>query len=274
MILSKSEIVLNSQQLRFIENGWGKKVTDETEVYNISYDSDGIEVNGYFAKPKNTETKLPLIIWNRGGHENDGRIDEFIAKGMFGEIASWGFTVMASQYRDKDEFGGKDINDILNLMKLAGEFPECDNTKIGMEGWSRGGMMTYKVLTLTDKIKCAVIVSGLADIERNEQDRDGLARAYKKLFGSEDENEFKKRKMERSAVHFYEKINKDTEILLIHGTGDDKVSHQDSLDMYELLKKNKNKCELEIIKGGDHYLTKHRKELVQLRKNWFNKFLK
>ncbi|MFZ1321370.1 MAG: prolyl oligopeptidase family serine peptidase [Ignavibacteria bacterium] len=274
MILSRSEIVLNSQQLKFIENGWGKKTVDETEVYKITYDSDGIEVEGYFAKPKNIEKKLPLIIWNRGGHENDGRIDEFIAKGMFGEIVSWGYTVLASQYRDEDEFGGKDINDILNLMKLADEIPECDNTKIGMEGWSRGGMMTYKVLTLTDKIKCSVIVSGLADIIRSEKDKDGIAKAYNKLFGSKNETEFEKRKKERSAVHFYKKINKETEILLIHGTGDDKVSHQDSLDMYELFKKNGNKCQLEIIKDGDHYLTKHRKELVQLRKNWFNKFLK
>lgn len=274
MILSRSEIVLNSQQLKFIENGWGKNVAEETKVFKITYDSYGIEVKGYFAKPKIIENKLPLIIWNRGGYGKDGSIDEFIAKGMFGEIASWGYTVLASQYRDKDEFGGKDIYDVLNLMKLADEIPECEDSKIGMEGWSRGGMMTYKVLTLTDRIKCAVIVSGLANIIRSENDKDGLAKAYKKLFGSDNENEFEKRKKERSAIHFYEKINKETEILLIHGSGDDKVSHQDSLDMFELLKKNGNKCELEIIKDGDHYLTKHRKELVQFRKNWFNKFLK
>ncbi|MBS1519075.1 MAG: prolyl oligopeptidase family serine peptidase [Bacteroidetes bacterium] len=274
MILSQSAVVLNEQQLKLVESGWGKKVAYNTEVSNITYDSDGIEVKGYFAKPLNIDKKLPLIIWNRGGHENDGRIDEFIAKGMFGEIASWGYTVLASQYRDKDEFGGSDINDVINLIKLSDELPDCRSSLIGMEGWSRGGMMTYKALTITDRIKCAVIVSGLADILRSEKDRDGLARAYKKLFGSEDEIEFQERKKERSAVHFYKKISKDTDILLIHGTGDNKVSHQDSIDMHELLKSNGNKCKLEIIEGGDHYLTKHRKQLAQLRKNWYNKHLK
>jgi dipeptidyl aminopeptidase/acylaminoacyl peptidase len=32
-----------------------------------------------------------------------------------------------------------------------------------MFGWSRGGMMTYRALTKTDRIKAAVVGSGLAD---------------------------------------------------------------------------------------------------------------
>ena len=59
-----------------------------------------------------------------------------------------------------------------------------------MEGWSRGGMMAYKVLTITDRINCAVIISGLADLFRSEENRSGFAKVYRKLFGSEDEKEF------------------------------------------------------------------------------------
>lgn len=139
MILSQSVIDLNKQQLKLIESGWGKKNAAETEVSKIIYNSDGIEVKGYFAKPIEINEKLPLIIWNRGGYENDGRIDEFIAKGMFGEIASWGYLVLASQYRDEDEFGGSDINDVLKLLKLADEIPECDNTKLVWKGGAEAG---------------------------------------------------------------------------------------------------------------------------------------
>ncbi|MBK8553789.1 MAG: prolyl oligopeptidase family serine peptidase [Ignavibacteria bacterium] len=83
-----------------------------------------------------------------------------------------------------------------------------------------------------------------------------------------------RKKKERSAVYFADKISRDTGILLIHGTADDKVSHQDSVDMYELLKKNGVKCELKLIEGGDHYLKKDRKETVKLRREWFDKYLK
>ena len=275
MILSKEEIVLDESKSRFIESGWGKDVSEGTTVNKIIYESDGLEVEGYLAYPKDIEgIKLPLIIWNRGGYRKDGRIDEFIAKGMFGEIASWGYVVLASQYREEEEFGGEDVNDVLNLIPLSEEIDFCDNELIGMEGWSRGGMMTYKVLTLTDKIKCAVIISGLSDLYRSMDNRPKLKSVYENYFGNENESNFQKQMKERSAVNFAEKINKKTDILLIHGTDDNSVPHKDSLDMYELLKKENVHCELKLFDEGDHYLKKHRKETVTLRKNWFSKYLR
>ena len=43
----------------------------------------------------------------------------------------------------REEFGGKDVNDVLNLIKLAQSLPFVEPTKIVMLGFSRGGMMTY-----------------------------------------------------------------------------------------------------------------------------------
>lgn len=277
MILSEEVFNLSENQRKFIESGWGNEVLNETVVKKIIYSSDGLNVNGYFAYPlyaENSNRKYPLIIWNRGGSRKDGMIDEFLAKGIFGEMASWGYVVLASQYRKEDEFGGKDVNDILNLFPIAKEIPFCDTNNIGMEGWSRGGMMTYRVLSLTDKVKCAVIISGLADIFRSEKNNDELAKVYYKLFGTEEEGEFIARKKERSAVHFADRIRKDTKILLIHGKADDKVSHKDSVEMYNLLKSNGVDCELKLIENGDHYLKKNRKEISELRKRWFDRFLK
>ncbi len=67
--------------------------------------------------------------------------------------------MLASQYREADEFGGEDVNDVLNLIPLADTISFCDSSKIGMEGWSRGGMMAYQVLTQSDRINCSVIIS-------------------------------------------------------------------------------------------------------------------
>lgn len=274
MTFEEEEITLTGSQEKFIESGWGNEVLNDTIVKKITYTSDGHKVNGYFAHPVNTGIKYPLLIWNRGGSKKDGMIDKFLARGIFGEMASWGYVVLASQYRKDDEFGGNDINDILNLFPIAEKISFCDTNNIGMEGWSRGGMMAYRVLSLTDKVKCAVIISGLADLFRSEENNDDLANVYYNLFGTEDEGEYINRKKIRSAVHFADKINKGTKILLIHGTADDKVSHQDSIDMNELLKKSGVECKLKLIENGDHYLKSHREEVAKLRKEWFDRFLK
>lgn len=274
MTFEEEEITLTGSQKKFIESGWGNEVLNDTIVKKITYISDGHKVSGYFAHPLKTDKKYPLIIWNRGGSKKDGMIDKFLAKGIFGEMASWGYVVLASQYRKDDEFGGNDINDILNLFPIAEKISFCDTNNIGMEGWSRGGMMAYRVLSITDKVKCAVIISGLADLFRSEENNDDLANVYYNLFGTEDEGEYINRKKIRSAVHFADKINKGTKILLIHGTADDKVSHQDSIDMNELLKKSGVECKLKLIENGDHYLKSHREEVAKLRKEWFDRFLK
>jgi len=276
MITSEAPIPieLSEVQKKMVSSGWGNEVLKNTEVKKIRYDSDGVNVQGYLAYPENITSKLPLVIWNRGGNRKDGEIDEFLAKGMFGEIASWGYVVLASNYRTEDEFGGKDIKDVINLIPLADSIDFCDSSRIGMEGWSRGGMMTYKALTLTDRIKCVIIISGLADLFRSEEKRSGLANAYIQLFGTEDNKEFEKRKKERSAVYFADKIDKSAKILLVHGKSDEKISYEDSVDMYEKFKVNGVECKLELIESGDHYLRKQRKEVSAMRKAWFERYLK
>lgn len=273
LIKSKDKVKLSRGNLDFISSGWGK-VAAEAEVYKITYDSDGRTVDAYLAHPPDISQKYPLIFWNRGGNRESGYIDEFLAKGMFGEIASWGYVVLASQYREDEEFGGEDVNDILNLFPLAEELEFCDASKAGMEGWSRGGMMAYKVLTKSGRFKCAVIISGMADVVRNTKGRNDLKKIYPELLGDLNDDEIDKLKEERSAVNFYKEINKDTAILLVHGTADDRVSHKDSEDMYERLKKEGYNVELKLIEGGDHYLRKNRKEVIELRREWFAKYLK
>lgn len=274
MIISEENLKLTEIQKKLIVSGWGDEIYENTIVKKIFYDSDGLLIQGYSAFPVDFAGKLPVIIWNRGGNRKDGIIDDFLAKGIFGELASWGYAVLASNYRENDEFGGKDVNDVLNLITLSESISGCDSERIGMEGWSRGGMMTYKVLSLISKIRCAVIISGLADLFRSEENRSGLSGVYYKLFGSECEDEFILRKKERSAVYFFDKISKDTHILLIHGTKDEKISFQDSSDMYEKLISSGIDCELKLIEDGDHYLKKNRKETSQLRRSWFERFLK
>ncbi|MFO7447692.1 MAG: prolyl oligopeptidase family serine peptidase, partial [Ignavibacteriaceae bacterium] len=171
-ILQRDAIQLNPSQTKMLISGWGEETYENAVVEKITYLSDGLKVKGYIAYPKNTQSeKLPCIIWNRGGYQNKGAIDHFTARGIFGNLASWGYVVFASQYRGndggegKEEIGGNDVNDILNLIPLADEFSFADKNSWGIEGWSRGGMMTYLTLLKNPNFKCAVLTGAISNIK-------------------------------------------------------------------------------------------------------------
>ncbi|MCE1164751.1 MAG: prolyl oligopeptidase family serine peptidase [Bacteroidetes bacterium] len=275
LIKEQSKVNPDSRQELLIRNGWGDKVADGTETFRILYHSDGYLIDGYMSKPKEIEKKLPLIVWNRGGDQDDGRIDDFLACGMLGEIASWGYIVIASQYRQSDEFGGTELNDVLNVLKAGMEIEEFDGENAGAEGWSRGGMMTYLLLTKINFLKCAVSVAGLSNLKRNFELNPKLRQKFYSRFGKFSPDMVSRETDARSAVLFYRNISELTPLLLIHGTGDDKVSYEDSVDLYRLLKPaRKSELDIKLIENGDHYLRNARKEVSELRKNWFDRFLK
>ena len=271
MLRDFKEVKLEIHEHKLIENGWGYDVSDNTGTFVFFYNSGSNKVKGYLSYPKNISRKLPVIIWNRGGNDKSGRLDDFLAAGMLGEIASWGYIVFASQYRDNDEFGGKDLYDVLNLINEAKLFEFSDGNRIGMEGWSRGGMMSYLALSKTNDVNTCIIIAGLADLIYNEKYNKKLGLEYKKHFGTDDKNEFVKKMKDRSAKYWPDKISENTSILFIHGTDDDKISVEDSKIMYEKLSElNKNtKYDLKIINGGDHFLKNKKKEVALLRRSWF-----
>ena len=51
----------------------------------------------------------------------------------------------------------------MNLIPLLESLPQVDGSRVGMYGWSRGGLMTYLALTRTDRIRAAIIGAGVAD---------------------------------------------------------------------------------------------------------------
>ena len=276
MIKEIEYINLTNQEYLLVEKGLGNEVAENTVIQRFIYDSDDKEVTGFAAFPEHFDGKLPVIIWNRGGNNKSGLIDNFLAYSLLGEIASWGYLVLSSQYRNDDEFGGSDVNDVINLIDLADSFDFCNPEKIGMEGWSRGGMMTYLALTRTKKISCAVIISGLADLLRNSINKDIFSNNLLDKISSKDEISANEQLIKRSAVQFADKINKNSSVLLIHVTDDKKISYLDSQDMYEKLRfyNQKGIYELKLINGGDHYLKDSKKEISELRKNWYDSFLK
>ena len=186
-IFNRKKIELNSSQIKMIRSGWGSEAYENSEVEKITYLSDGLKVKGYMAYPKEISGRIPCIIWNRGGMKESGAIDTFTARGIYGQIASWGYAVFASQYRGnaggegEEEFGGADVNDVLNLMPLAEEIPGTDQECWGIEGWSRGGMMTYLALLRSGNFKCAVLAGAISSLKMSAEDNPAAVENYKKI---------------------------------------------------------------------------------------------
>jgi dipeptidyl aminopeptidase/acylaminoacyl peptidase len=279
-ILDRKKITLNDAQNKMITSGWGKEVLEETITEKITYLSNGLKVKGYISYPADQSKKYPCVIWNRGGIGDRGAIDSFTARGIFGQIASWGYFVFASQYRGndggegEDQFGGDDVNDVLNLIPLADEIENADTTRWGIEGWSRGGMMTYLSLTRTNIFKCAIVSGGIANLRCSSDESPFMRRLYEVTMGKYKGEDFFEKCESRSIVRFADKLSKDTPILIIHGTADERVLPHDSIDLSYKLLELKIPFRLVMLEGGDHFMKKHRKEVDKMRRKWFEKYLK
>ena len=263
-----------SEKFHFLEN---------VDMYEITYLSDGLKIQSFAAVPKK-EGKHPVIIYNRGGNRDFGALQLFKGKAKypvayyFSKMANEGYVVIGCNYRGcgesegNDEFGGKDVNDVLNLIEVVKELPEADETKIGMYGWSRGGMMTYLTLSRTNQIKAAIV--GGAPTDKTIIDRPNMeTNVYAELipnYWETKEEELKK----RSALYFADQFPKDVPLLILHGNSDWRVKSSHSLKLAMELDKHRVPYRLIIFEGGDHGLKEFREEVDYEVMNWFKRYLK
>ncbi|MHC4637996.1 MAG: alpha/beta hydrolase family protein [Planctomycetota bacterium] len=251
----------------------------EIDYVKLKYMSDGFKVVCFILKPKSIDRKkLPVIIYNRGGHHEVAAVD-FERLLSFHNLVSEGYILVASQYRGgpesegQDEIGGADVNDVLSLIPVIESLPYADASRIGMFGWSRGGMMTYIALTKTTRISAAIIGAGPADLIKNVKKRTEMGRVMSRFVPNYEKN--KKETLEsRSAIYWAEKLHKGTPILLLQGSADKRCDPKDALRMAIQLYETKHPFRLVFFEDGDHGLSRYKKEVNDLLIGWFNKYLK
>lgn len=248
-----------------------KKYKDRVECYRIKYLSDGLKVVGFVLKPK-VGSKFPVMIFNRGGNREFGKITKKKLT-YLAYLSSNNYVVLASQYRGNDggqgreQFGGKDIKDVLNLIPLAKSLPFTDPNRTVMYGISRGGMMTYLAIKEGAKIRAAAVVGGITDLIQTYKEREeAMKKVITELMGS-DRTEWKK----RSAYYWPEKIN--VPVLILHGEDDWRVKVSQAKKLSEKLKKMGKVHELVTFPKGDHGLNTHRRERNRKIFEWFDKYL-
>jgi dipeptidyl aminopeptidase/acylaminoacyl peptidase len=241
------------------------EVVRDVDFYRITYLSDGLKVSGYLAMPKK-QGKYPCVIFNRGGNRDFGALNPGSLIRLIGEVATWGYVVAASQYRGngggegREEFGGSDVNDVLNLVPVLAQVGQADTSRIGMFGWSRGGMMTYLALARTNRMKAAVIGSGMADALMNTRKRPEMDSVFQQLAPGYGKNRDSVLKA-RSAVYWADKICKTTPLLILTGSADWRVSPDEQLEMVHRLYEIRHPVRFAMFEGGQHSLAEHHEEV-------------
>ena len=251
---------------------------EHVRVEEITYLSDGLRIKGYLATPDGAGP-YPAVIVNRGGNPKLAVWTDQAAWRNLAKVASWGYVVIASQYRGAggseghDEFGGADVDDVLNLIEVLKSAPSADTDRIGMYGVSRGGMMTYLALTRTDKIRAAIVLSGLSDLIESSKSRPDLIRVWKNLIPDLDHHMEEALKT-RSAIQWPGKIPEKVPLLVIHGTADWRVSPQQAFDMVRALYASKRPVRFVMYEGGSHGVPEFLPERDALIRSWLDDYVR
>ncbi|MDQ4121898.1 MAG: prolyl oligopeptidase family serine peptidase [Acidobacteriota bacterium] len=247
------------------------------ECRKIKYLSDGLRVVGFIWKPRNISgKKLPLVIANRGGNPN---LALLTPRSIYYPYVTNNFVVIGSQYRGadggegKDEFGGADVNDVLNLIPLARSLGYVDMKNVFMHGFSRGGMQAFLAIKKGIPINAVAVQGALTDLQAAAKERPGVAaRVWGKLIpGFAEKSEEVMR--ERSAVFFADKIN--VPILILQGGADWRSNTgSQALGLANKLQSLGKTYELHIYAGDDHGISVNRLERERKTVEWFKRYMK
>ncbi|MCH4824658.1 prolyl oligopeptidase family serine peptidase [Gramella lutea] len=244
---------------------------ENLNFFFITYLSDSKKVKGYIVEPKK-KGKYPVVIFNRGGNRNFAALNLATMIVYTSKLANEGYFIIGSNYREKDELGGSDLNDVLNLTETIKDLDKADNNLIGMFGWSRGGLMTYLALKNSNKIKTAIVGNGPADFFKTVEHLPGLENVLEECVPNYCENRNQELK-KRSVVYWPEKLDKNSSLLILAGTKDKRVDFKQAEEIGEKLKAINYDYELQIF-DTDHFFSNKKEELNNAVILWFNRELK
>jgi dipeptidyl aminopeptidase/acylaminoacyl peptidase len=243
---------------------------------------DGTPVAGYIYKPLDyvTGKKFPAILSPHGGpvsQYNSG------FNHLFQLYAANGYAVLlpnprgSSGYGQKftsaiyADWGNKDFHDDMAIVDYAVAQGIADPGKMGVGGWSYGGISTDFIITQTQRFKAAISGAGVALIS-SFYGHDHYRLEYDIELGYPWE---KKEVWERISP-FYRVANITTPTLFMGGDIDWNVPILGSEQMYQALKSLGRTTELVVYPGEYHGFTtpSHLKDRLERYLAWYAHFVK
>jgi dipeptidyl aminopeptidase/acylaminoacyl peptidase len=241
-------------------------------VTRESYESDGLTVFAYVYAPAKPHGRLPVVVFNRGSWTWPQFAGEYLA--TFHRLGEAGFVVVAPMLRGsggaegRDELGGADLDDLLNIPKLLGTLPYADASSVFLYGESRGGMMVYQAMREQFPMRAAAVVGGFTDMAELTAGKFGKAATAIWPDFAEHKEEIERR---RSALQWADKLS--APLLIMHGGADQDVPPSQSIALAAKLQALGKPYELVIRNGANHVMTEWRHERDAHAIEWFRRHL-
>jgi dipeptidyl-peptidase-4 len=251
-------------QVQVIENN--EALANKLKGYNLPAKeffvlktAKGIELNAWILKPKDFDPakKYPVFMYQYSGpgsqqvnndwNSNDDYWFQMLAQQGYivacVDGRGTGFKGAAFKKVTQKELGKYEVEDQIDAAKVIGNYPFVDKNRIGIWGWSYGGFMASNcILKGADVFKMAIAVAPVTNwrfydsiyTERYMQTPQENASGY-------DDN---------SPINHVNKLK--GKYLLIHGSGDDNVHVQNSMQMMEALIQANKQFDSEIYPDKNH----------------------
>jgi len=238
----------------------------------FTYPSDGLTVGAYLYGPRERPRgRLPVIVFNRGSWTRpNGFAGEMLV--MAHRFADAGFLVVAPQYRGsngwrgRDELGGAELHDLLNLPPVIAKIPGADASRLYLAGESRGGAMVYMALRDGFPARAAAVWGAFTDLEPLLASGP-QAGAAQTIWPDVDRAELLRT---RSALRFADRI--DVPVLIMHGGADQDIPLSQSERMDAELTRLGKPHELLVFDGEQHVIGGRGAERDAATIAWFRKF--
>ncbi|HWY98089.1 MAG TPA: S9 family peptidase [Bacteroidia bacterium] len=254
----------DGKEIRVLEDN--KELSDTLSHYNLSKQtfftfttSQGNNLNGYIIKPPGFDStkKYPVLMYVYGGPGSNTVNNEWNAfDGMwFQMLAEKGYIIVSIDNRGTQARGSEfkkctylhlgkyEVEDQIEGAKYMALKPYVDNTRIGIWGWSYGGYMAAMCIAKGARyFKTAISVAPVIDWSFY----DSIYTERYMRTPQENGDGYK----DGSPINFADEVK--GHYMLIHGTGDDNVHFQNSIEWIHALQKANVPFSLMIFPDKNH----------------------
>ena len=225
----------------------------------ITLDANGIKLNASIIKPTNFDPtkKYPVYMNVYGGPGHNEVTDAWDGNDyMYHQLlAQKGYIVVSvdprgNMYRGTEfkkctylQLGKLETEDIINTAKTLQALSYVDPNRIGIMGWSYGGFMSSLAITKgADVFKMAIAVAPVTSWRYYDNIyTERFMRTPQENASGYDDN---------SPVNFVKQLK--GKYLLIHGSADDNVHYQNTMEMINALVKADKQFDLFIYPNKNH----------------------
>ena len=249
----------------------------------ISYESkDGTRINGFVVKPPDYRPgrRYPTLLWIHGGPVSQYANSFTMAWQIF---ASNGYVVLGANPRGSSgrgeafataiyaDWGNKDTEDVLGAVDYAVKQGIADPDRLGVGGWSYGGILTNFVIPKDTRFKSATSGASISNVLAG-YGTDMYVREYEQELGTPWKN------LDVWLHNSYPFLHADrikTPTLFQCGSADFNVPLPNSEQMYQALRSLGVETQLVIYPDQYHGLTKpsYLRERMQRYLDWHGKYL-